>query len=226
MLKRIIAMAGLLIIAVAAPGLAQGKVEATVLGGWSFSDGVSGQTILAGDGNFYDRIDPKDGALFGLGFGVLFSDNAEAGFMWTRQSSKLLLGGVGSQGSTDREIGDFSVMHYHGYLAYNFGEVDAPIRPFLYGGLGATHFGSTDFSTPFRSGTIDGNTQFSTTWGAGVKFFVSPRIGFRAAASWTPTYVKSDASGYWCDPFWGCYLVGDPQYSNQIHLSGGVTFRF
>jgi len=117
-------------------------------------------------------------------------------------------------------------MNYHGYLGYNFFEADAKFRPFLYGGLGATHFGSVDFSTPFLSGTIGGNTQFSTTWGAGVKYYPSPKIGLRFTTSWTPTYIKSDAAGYWCDPYWGCYLVGDPQYSNQINLTGGISFRF
>ncbi|MET0213234.1 MAG: hypothetical protein ABW292_09540 [Vicinamibacterales bacterium] len=39
-------------------------------------------------------------------------------------------------------------------------------------------------------------------------------------------YIKSDAAGWWCDPYWGCYLVGDPQYSNQFGFTGGVTIRF
>ena len=223
MLKRTLALAVILIIAGATSGLAQGKVEATVFGGWSFEDGVNGQAFSTLSGTF-DRVDPKDAALFGLGFGVLFSDNAEGGFQWSRVSSKLVAGGV--LGSQDKEVGDMSVMNYHGYLGYNFFEADAKFRPFLYGGLGATHFGSVDFSTPFLSGTIGGNTQFSTTWGAGVKYYPSPKIGLRFTTSWTPTYIKSDAAGYWCDPYWGCYLVGDPQYSNQINLTGGISFRF
>lgn len=220
MLKRIVAMT-VLMLAVAAPGFAQGKIEATVLGGWSFSDGVSGQSLAALDGNVYNRLDPKDGAVFGLNLGWLFTDNAEVGFLWTRQSSKLTLGAINGQ---DKEVGDLSLLNYHGYLGYNFGEADAKVRPFLYGGLGATHFSSVDLTV--RQATISGNTQFSTTWGAGVKFLPAPRIGIRVNASWTPTYVKSDAEGYWCDPWWGCYLVGDPQYSNQIQLTGGVIFRF
>ena len=49
-----------------------------------------------------------------------------------------------------------------------------------------------------------------------------PRIGLQ----WTPTYIKSDAVGWWCDPWFGCYLVGDPQYANQFEINGGVVFRF
>ena len=57
-----------------------------------------------------------------------------------------------------------------------------------------------------------------TVWGV-----ERPRwIGLR----WTPTYIKSDAEGYWCDPYWGCYVVGDAQYATQFDINGGVTFRF
>jgi opacity protein-like surface antigen len=219
--KRTLALVVILIIAGATSGFAQGKIEATVFGGWTFADGVSGQALVVPSGSF-DRLDPKDGGLFGLGLGILFSDNAEAGFQWTRVSSKLVAGGV--FGSRDMEIADMSLNNYHGYLGYNFLEADSKFRPFLYGGLGATHFGS--FDVPLASGKVGGNTQFSTTWGAGVKYYPSSRIGVRFTTSWTPVYIKSDADGYWCDPYWGCYLVGDPQYSNQISLTGGLSFRF
>jgi hypothetical protein len=43
---------------------------------------------------------------------------------------------------------------------------------------------------------------------------------------WTPTYIKSDAEGWWCDPWFGCYVVGSSQYSNQIEFTGGIAFRF
>jgi hypothetical protein len=225
MFKRIIASAAVLsvIIAGAESGFAQ-KFEATAFWGWGFSDGVSGQTYLTPAGEAFDRVDPKDSNLFGLGAGILLNDNTEAGFLYSQQFSKLQLGGT--LGTPNRDLGDMAVSNYHGYLGYNFGEVDAKVRPFLYGGLGATHFGSVDYSTPFRQGTIGGNTQFSTTWGAGVKFYPSARVGLRFGASWTPTYIKSDAAGWWCDPWWGCYLIGDAQYSNQIQLNAGVSFRF
>jgi hypothetical protein len=56
--------------------------------------------------------------------------------------------------------------------------------------------------------------------------FPSPNFGIRLEARWTPTYIKSDAAGWWCDPYWGCYVVGDSQYSNQFEVSGGVILRF
>lgn len=227
MFKRIIASAAFLMIVCATSSFAQPshRVEGSVFFGWNFTDGVSASTTVIGpDGGAFNRLDPKDAGVWGFNVGGFVNENAELGFMYSHQASKLVAGGT--LGTPDNEIGDMKVVNYHGYFAYNFGETDKKIRPFMYGGLGATNFGSVDFSTPLRSGTIGGNTQFSTTWGAGAKFFLSPRVGLRAEAAWTPVYIKSDATGYWCDPFWGCYLVGDAQYSNQLRLTGGVTFRF
>ena len=51
-------------------------------------------------------------------------------------------------------------------------------------------------------------------------------VGLKLQFRWTPTYVKTDTDGYWCDPYWGCYTTGDSQYSNQIELNAGLTFRF
>jgi hypothetical protein len=60
----------------------------------------------------------------------------------------------------------------------------------------------------------------------GAKFFFHPNMGARVGIQWIPTYIKSDAAGYWCDPWWGCYVVGDAQYSSQFDINGGFVFRF
>jgi hypothetical protein len=52
------------------------------------------------------------------------------------------------------------------------------------------------------------------------------RIGARAEVRMTPTYIKSDATGWWCDPYWGCYATSKSQYAGQIQMTGGVTVRF
>jgi hypothetical protein len=101
------------------------------------------------------------------------------------------------------------------------------VRPFVFGGLGATHYGAVSYTgVAGQSREIGGETQFSSTWGGGVKIFPGPRFGIRLQARWTPTYIKSEAAGWWCDPFWGCYVVSNAQYSNQFELKGGVTLRF
>jgi hypothetical protein len=222
MMKRILVLASLLIVTSALPAFAQGRVEISGFAGWIFSDGVSADSaILASDGNIYDRLDPKDSGSLGFSVGVLVTDNAEVGFMWSQQFSTLVAGGT-----KDTEAGDLSVQNYHGYFGYNWGDSDAPMRPFFYGGLGATHFGSVDITAATPHRTVSSETQFSTTWGGGVKFFAGPHVGVRVAATFTPTYIKTDAGGWWCDPWYGCYLVGNAQYSNQFGLNGGITLKF
>ena len=59
-----------------------------------------------------------------------------------------------------------------------------------------------------------------------MKVYGGGHVGGRFGLLFTPTYIKSESSGYWCDPYWGCYLVGDAKYSNQFEFNGGITFRF
>jgi hypothetical protein len=94
-------------------------------------------------------------------------------------------------------------------------------------GAGATYYSPGSSQIPGSAGRdIDGNTQFSTTWGAGVKVYFNQNVGAKFTARWVPTYIKSDAEGYWCDPFYGCWVLGDPDYSHQFDLAGGLTFKF
>jgi len=193
------------------------KVELSGTAGWIFSDGVSG---ASGD---YVRIDPKDAFSWGARIGFLVSENVEVGALFNLQKTSYEVSSVAG-GAFD--VGDVSIYNYHGYLAYNFGAADAPVRPYFLGGLGVTQYGS--FTTNFGAQrTLDGETQFSTTWALGLKMFPgNGNVGIRFEGRWTPTYIKSDSEGVWCDPYWGCYTVGDAQYSNQWELSGGITLRF
>ena len=224
MLKRISALVTLAVMVAAAPAFAQDKrVEASVLLGWTFSDGVDGTAVRAPDGNTYNRIDTADSFKWGFDVGVFTTEQVEVGFIFGQQMSKLTLGGTAT-----KDIADMNVMTYHGYVAYNMGDSSSKVRPYFMGGLGATNFPSVDYPRVVGGGTGStiSETQFSTTWGAGVKFFPHPGVGARFGVQWTPTYIKSDAAGWWCDPYWGCYLVGNAQYSNQWDLSGGISFRF
>jgi opacity protein-like surface antigen len=206
-----------------APAVAQTpKVEFTGIIGWTLSDGVSGDAIKAANGQTYDRVDPKDSLNFGFSLGFFVTPSAEVGFLWRRQASELEISGT----RTDI-LGDINIDGYHGYGAYYFGDPEAKARPYIMGGLGATHFGSVSYTKATgESATTDSGTQFSTTWGAGVKVNASPNVGMKLGIQWTPTYIKSDAAGWWCDPWWGCYVIGDAQYSNQFEFVGGISFRF
>jgi hypothetical protein len=197
------------------------RLEISGTAGWTFSDGVSGEGVSVPGIGTFNRVDPQDAFSWGLRLGFLATENVEIGFLFDQQSTTLEIGGTSTF-----ELGDLNLRNYHGYFAYNFGDNYATTRPYVLIGLGATQYGTLNVSAGGVQRDIDGETRFSGTGALGVKIFPSPRFGIRLEGRWTPTYIKSDAAGWWCDPFWGCYVVGDAQYSNQWQLGGGVTLRF
>ena len=211
MIRKTILTAMAAALAAAATASAQdARVELSGTAGWTFSDGISGSA----NDNSPVRVDPKDAFSWGARLGFMVTDNVEVGGLFGMQSTSLE--------TPNFKIADETIYNYHGYLAYNFGDPDAKARPYFLGGVGATQFGGLNTA----AGDIGGQTKFSTTWALGVKLYPSPKVGIRLEGRWTPTYIKSDAVGYWCDPYWGCYTVGDAQYANQFELSGGITLRF
>jgi Outer membrane protein beta-barrel domain len=197
------------------------RVEIGGTAGYTLSDGVTFDGVLADDGNIYDGIEPKDSFSWSLSLGFLINPNVEIGFLYGQQKSTLQV-----TGTNTREIGDQDLDNYHGYFAFNFGESDATVRPYFMIGAGATRYGSVPFTVGAVSGETESNTKFSGIAGAGFKLYPSPRVGVNIGVRWVPTYIKSDEVGWWCDPYWGCYVVGDAQYSNQFHFQGGLFFRF
>ena len=103
---------------VAAPSWAQDhRIEVSGLAGWTFSDGVTGDGVLAADGNVYNEIGPKDSFNWGLTIAYNFTDNYALEFMYDQQLSTLEVAGTRTT-----EIGDFKVATYHGAFVYNAGD--------------------------------------------------------------------------------------------------------
>ena len=221
MVRRVL-ISTLLVLAMTSAAWAQSpKVEVAGLFGYTLSDGVSGEPYKAGDGNTYDRVDLKDSMNYGLAFGVFVGPKAQIGFLWRRQPTTVQVAGP----SKTTDVADMNIDGYHVYGAYYFGDPDGKVRPYILLGLGATNYGGFSYQTSAGTQTTSGNAQFSSTWGAGVKFYPSPKAGLQFGVQWTPTYIKSDPDGWWCG-WYGCYVVSDAQYSNQFEFIGGVTFRF
>ena len=222
MKRKTVLMAMVVALASAAASAQDARVEVSGTAGWTWSDGVGGETavVVPGVGTF-NQIDPKDAFSWGLRLGFLVNENSEIGFLFNQQSTQLEIGGT-----TTVELGDQSIRNYHGYYAYNFGVGDATARPYVLFGLGATQYSGITVNVAGAPREIGGDTQFSGSAALGLKIFPSPKFGIRLETRWTPTYIKSDAEGWWCDPYWGCYVVSDAQYSNQFEVSGGITLRF
>jgi len=213
MIRKTMLMAGVVALAATTAQAQDPRVELSGTAGWTFSDGVNVGSI----DDSPITIGPKDAFSWGARIGFMVTPNVEIGGLFNLQSTDLEVEGFDLSATVSQKV-----YNYHGYLAYNFGESDASVRPYVLGGLGATQYGGLDTAV----GTTSGETQFSTTWAAGLKIFPGRSFGIRLEGRWTPTYIKSDPEGYWCDPYWGCYTVADSEYSNQFELSGGITLRF
>ena len=149
--------------------------------------------------------------------------NVQVEFLFDQQQSKLAVAGTSTL-----DIGDMSVSNYHGVLAYNFGASDAQVRPFVFGGLGATHYGSLSFTgAGGQDREIGGETQFSTTWGARPEALSRARASASAsrAAGRPPTSSRTPRAGG-ATPTGAATCCPTPQYSNQFELTGGITLRF
>jgi hypothetical protein len=214
-------MAALALVGFTASTASAQNLELSGTAGWTFSDGVSGDARDIPGVGVFDRVDPKDAFSWGLRLGYMLGDNSEIGFLFDQQSTDLELGGTSTF-----ELASVKLNNYHGYFAYNFGDYDATTRPYVLIGLGATQYGSITSLVGNTQRNVGSSTKFSGTGALGVKVFPAPRFGLRLEARWTPTYIKSDAAGWWCDPFWGCYVVGNAQYANQFELSGGIILKF
>ena len=69
-------------------------------------------------------------------------------------------------------------------------------------------------------------TRRSRPRGGGSKILPQGKaVGDRLMVRWTPTYIKSDPGGMWCDNLWGCYTCADAQYSHQFEFPGGMILR-
>jgi hypothetical protein len=215
MIRKILVCA-VAVFCLASPAMAQEKVEISGFLGWVVSDGVP-ITATPINGVTYTRVDPKDSASFGFTFGVNVTPQTQVEFLFSRQLSKMEVRGNGNTLS-----GDMTVDNYHGNFVYNFGESDAKGRPFVFAGLGMTSYGEVMGA----KNTIPGQSKFSWDIGGGIKFFPSQRIGFKGMVRWTPTYIKTTGTGWWCDPWFGCYPTGIAYYANQFEFSGGVVARF
>ncbi len=196
---------------------AEHRLELSGNAGYVVSDGVTFDGVLV-NGNVFDSVDPKDGFGYNFTLGYYFSDNFELEGLWSQQKSKLQVGGTQTV-----DIDDITIDNFMGNFVYNFGEGTAAVRPYLLLGLGATRYGSFDV----RTVPVGSNTKFSGSFGAGLKMYPGGgKAGLKLGFRWTPTYIKSDSAGWWCDPYWGCFEVTDPQYSNQFEFTGGITLRF
>jgi opacity protein-like surface antigen len=100
----------------------------------------------------------------------------------------------------------------HANLVYQFGDVAARLRPFVFGGAGATFFSARD---------LESSTKASFGVGGGVKYFPWQTVGLRGQIRYKPTWVNDDPDAAMCDPFGFCQ-----GWLMPIEFTAGVLIRF
>ena len=170
MIRKAILVAGVLALAAATAQAQDARVEVSGTAGWTFSDGVSGGTTTV-NGEDFSRIDPKDAFSWGARIGFFATPNVEVGAPVQQPGDEPRDRRARRHG---RRSATRSVYNYHGYVAYNFGDADASVRPYFLGGLGATQFGTVNVNFGGVQRDIGGTTKFSTTWALGVKLYPEP----------------------------------------------------
>lgn len=198
------------------------RIDISASVGYTFSSTIEVDQVLVGDGRAINKVGPKSGLSWGFQGDYNITERIGVGFIWNRQESKFRaeIDFFGEDRSQD--FANMAVYNYHGVFTYYFADRGSNFRPFLFGGVGATHY------SPSSSGDIifDSEVAISTTWGGGLKVFPRPSLGFKLMGRWTPTRISSDPGGVWCNPRFDCWLVGISQTTNQFEFSGGVLFRF
>ena len=202
------------------------RTEGSVNIGYGANDGISSESRFL-FGQVYDTAGVGNGTSYNVTLGVFATRGIEFEFLFARQDTDLSADGPGGTLPITRT----AVYNYMGNVVYNWGDEDSVLRPFVFGGLGATHYSFGEFLLPQplqsrRFRIDDSETRFSSTIGGGLKFYFTRYVGAKVAVRVTPTYVTSTPGGVWCDPFYGCWPITDDHYSTQFDTSVGVTFRF
>ena len=154
------------------------------------------------------QLDIRGGFTWGLQAGHLFTPRWGAELLWMQQGSALRL----ETEAGAANVFTMTIQQLQGYVLYHFANRDSKLRPFVFGGLGATFFSATE---------LESETKLSYGLGGGVKYFPWNAIGARASFRYTPTMLNDDETVAFCDPFGFCQ--GSLQ---QIEFAVGAVVRF
>ena len=190
-----------MLLAASAPAQAQ-SWEVSGLAAFTLSAGLDNQAPELSELNI------AGGFTWGIQGARLFGPRWGAELLWTQQASALRL--ETDDGSAD--LFTMTIAHLHGEVVYHLGVADAKLRPFVFGGLGATFF---------RADDLESDTKFSFGLGAGVKYFRWETIGIRAHFRYKPTIMNDEDAGRFCDPFGFCQGT-----LSQVEFAGGAIVRF
>jgi outer membrane protein W len=189
-----------LALAVATPVAAQ-QIEVTPL--VSYTSAVGLEQTAAG----VEDLTIEGALTWGAQATYFVTPRLGVGAQWTYESTGLRM----TTSSSSAELFRMTTSQLHAQVVYQFGDAAALLRPFVFGGVGATAFSAQD---------LDSETKPSWTVGGGVKWFVQRHVGVAAQARYKPT-VLHDTSSQVCDPFGFCQGT-----LNHVDVGVGAVLRF
>jgi len=169
--------------------------------GGSFTDNATGADL-----------DVQEGGSYGLVLDLPDTPETQYELFYGLQRTKVTGGGTFG-GETLFDL-DIHYLHLGGTYLFT-GE---KVRPFLSGGLGATHF------VPHGSG-LDRKTYFSVSLGGGVKIPISGHVGLRFEGRGFMT-ILPDSTEIFCVSSGGaaCNVKVQGDVLGQVLLMAGITF--
>ena len=186
-----------------------GIFETTLLVSYRSSMSFTTQTELQASG---PRIVLDEGAAFGFGAGIHVRRADSVEFRWMRQNSfaRIEDAGLGIP-KIQTTLDQFHCDFMHEYVPKPQGP---QVAPFMMASVGATSL---------KGEPNAGSTHFSVGIGGGLKFFMSPHLGFRVQAEWLPVFVGPRTPAL-CGP--GCTLHLGGALGSQVEIAIGPVLRF
>jgi len=169
--------------------------------GGSFTDNATGASL-----------DVQEGGSFGLVLGLPDTPETQYELFYGVQRTKVTGGGTFGGGT----LFDLDIHYLHLGGTYLF--TGEKVRPFVSGGLGATHF------VPSGSG-MNAKTYFSLSLGGGVKVPISGHVGLRFEGRGFMT-ILPDSTEIFCVSSGGaaCNVKVQGDVLGQVLLMAGITF--
>jgi hypothetical protein len=127
--------------------------------------------------------------------------------LWSYQRTSQLL----TSGTHTAELFEMTLNQFHGHAVFQLSPIRSLVRPFVFGGLGATYFAADD---------LESEAKFSWDVGAGATWFAFDRFGVEGRVRYKPTDLNSNDEEL-CGPFGFCQGT-----LSQVDFSVGAVFRF
>jgi opacity protein-like surface antigen len=154
-----------------------------------------------------DELTIKSGWSWGARGAFFITDRLALEGIWTYRETPLEM----TAGTSTAEVLELTLNQFHANAMYDFGDRNARMTPFVFGGLGATFFSSDD---------VESETKLAWDVGAGVKWFFAERFGVEGRIRYNATQLQAESDEL-CGPFDFCQDA-----MRNVEFGAGFVIRF